>query len=332
MNSRHLLTPHPYFMHKFSKEFSIIQYVIKHSSKILLFAHTSPDADTVGSVLALKEYMNNLGKSVDVTCLDSLPSYLESITSVRFLHPDHLNLSSYEVFIACDSVERGFDRLMPKISPEQVTVLLDHHPDISIKGDVNIIDPSFSSVCEIIYDYFEFNKIKIAREVATFLMIGILGDTGNFQHANTTSRVLEIASDLMKKGASLSKITEIVFANKKMSTLKLWGKAFEKAKINPKNGMIITAITQNDLKELDASPEDIAQVASILTTVPGTKFALVLSERGDGIIKGSLRSEDYKDVDVSEIAHRFGGGGHKLASGFKIQGKIAETENGWKII
>ena len=78
--------------------------------------------------------------------------------------------------------------------------------------------------------------------------------------------------------------------------------------------------------------EDIAQVSGILNTVPGTKFAMILSEREDGIIKGSLRSEEYKGVDVSEIAHLFGGGGHKLASGFEVKGKIVETENGWEII
>jgi bifunctional oligoribonuclease and PAP phosphatase NrnA len=66
--------------------------------------------------------------------------------------------------------------------------------------------------------------------------------------------------------------------------------------------------------------------------VPGTKFSLVLSERDKGIIKGSLRSEEYKGVDVSQIAHLFGGGGHKLASGFEVKGKIIETPTGWEII
>jgi phosphoesterase RecJ-like protein len=143
---------------------------------------------------------------------------------------------------------------------------------------------------------------------------------------------MEIASDLLKKGASVSKIIKASFANKKLSTLKLWGRAFEKAKINPTNGLITTVLTLRDLEECNATTEDIGQVASILNTVPGTRFSLVLSEREDGIIKGSLRSEEYKGVNVSEIAHFFGGGGHKLASGFEIKGKIHETESGWEII
>jgi phosphoesterase RecJ-like protein len=143
---------------------------------------------------------------------------------------------------------------------------------------------------------------------------------------------MNIASDLMKKGAPISKIVDIVFANKKISTLKLWGRAFEKAKINPRNGMIATVLTEDDIKDCEASTEDIAQVASILNTVPGTKFSLILSQREGDNIKGSLRSEEYKGVDVSEIAHQFGGGGHKLASGFEVKGKIVETEEGWEIV
>ncbi|MDO8529152.1 MAG: DHHA1 domain-containing protein, partial [bacterium] len=209
---------------------------------------------------------------------------------------------------------------------------IDHHPDITLEGDVNILESSVSSVCEIIYSFFKFFNIKITKEIATFLMVGILGDTGSFQHSNTGAEVMNIASELMKKGASLFKIVEAIFANKKLSTLKLWGRAFEKAIINPKNNMIITVLTEEDIKECEASTEDIAQVASILNTVPGTKFSLILSQREGDLVKGSLRSEEYKGVDVSEIAHQFGGGGHKLASGFEVKGKIRETEDGWEIV
>lgn len=317
---------------KFNKEFNTLNYVIKESSNILLFAHSRPDGDTTGSVLALKEYCLSLGKNADIACFDPFPNYLDYIAKEKFLLPAELDFSRYNLIIACDSVERGFQNIKDKFSGNQIIALVDHHPDITIQGDINIIDAKFSSVCEIIYDFFNFNKITLTRRMAVLLMLGILGDTGTFQHSNTTPRVLEIASDLMKKGALISKLVENTFSNKNISTLKLWGKAFEKAKINQKNGMILSVLTKKDLEECNAGTEDIAQVAGILNTVPGTKFSLVLSERNDNIIKGSLRSEHYKGVDVSKIASRFGGGGHKLASGFEVQGKIKETENGWEII
>ncbi|MFA6383636.1 MAG: bifunctional oligoribonuclease/PAP phosphatase NrnA [Parcubacteria group bacterium] len=319
-------------MKKFAKEFNTLNYVIKESDKILLFAHSRPDGDAVGSNLALKEYIKNLGKAADVACYDPFPEYLRALTDEKFIHPDNLELEKYNLIIACDSVERGFQKLVTRFKDNQVIALLDHHPDIALKKDINVIDAGYSSVCEIVYDFLTFNKIEITRPMANLLMLGILGDTGSFQHSNTTPKVMEIASNLLKHGANISKIIETAYANKDISTLKLWGKAFEKAKINPENGMIISVLTQKDLDECRAGSEDIAQVASILNTVPGTKFSLILSERGDGIVKGSLRSEEYKGVDVSKIAAGFGGGGHKLASGFEIKGKIQETKEGWEII
>ncbi|MCX6765449.1 MAG: bifunctional oligoribonuclease/PAP phosphatase NrnA [Candidatus Moranbacteria bacterium] len=319
-------------MHKFAREFNALRYVIKKSNKILLVAHSGPDGDTVGSVLALKEYLKDKRKLADIACFDPLPPLLGSAFPSQFEYPDHLDLKSYETVIAADSVERGFDKIKNQLLPNQVIVLLDHHPDITLKGDINIIDSSYSSVCEIVYDYLEFTNEQISKNIAASLMLGILSDTGNFQHSNTTARVMEIASSLMRKGISLSKIIDAALANKKISTLKLWGRAFEKAKINPKNGMIITALTKEDIEGCNASTDDIAQLASILNTVPGTKFSLILSERESGVIKGSLRSEDYKGVDVSAIARHFGGGGHILASGFEVKGRIVETDKGWEII
>ena len=319
-------------MKDFAKEFNTLSYVIKNSKKILLFAHANPDGDTSGSVLAMKEYLVSLNKVVDIACLDPIPSFLEVLTEEKFEFPENLNFKSYDAVIGCDSVERGFQSALPELSENVVTVIIDHHPDINITADVVIIDPKSSSVCEILYEYFVSQNIAISKNMATYLMVGILGDTGNFQHSNTTSRVMEISADLLKKGASVSKIIKATFANKKLSTLKLWGRAFEKAKINPANGLITTVLTKADIEACNATTEDIGQVASILNTVPGTKFSLVLSQRDEGIIKGSLRSEEYKGINVSEIAHLFGGGGHKLASGFEIKGKIIETATGWEII
>ena len=280
----------------------------------------------------MSEYIKTLGKKADISCYDPFPEYLQPLLEETFLNPANLDLKKYNLIIATDSVERGFHKILDQVQDNQIVALIDHHPDITIKGDINIIDAKYSSVCEIIYDFFLFNKIGISRKMATPIMLGLMSDTGSFQHSNTTPKVMEIASQLMKKGVPLSKIVETTFANKNISTLKLWGKAFEKAKINPDNGMIVSALTQKDLEDCNASTEDIAQVSGILNTVPGTKFALILSERGNGIIKGSLRSEEYKGVDVSKIAAQFGGGGHKLASGFEIKGTIVETKDGWKVI
>jgi len=316
----------------FSQEFNTLNYVIKNSNRILLWAHTRPDGDTVGSVLAMQEYISSLGKKVSIGCFDRMPEYLDAIGgSEIFLTPEEINFSDYKLIIACDSADRGFHLVRDNFTDEQVVAILDHHPDIKTKSDIEIIDANYSSVCEIVYDFFIFNKINITTKIADFILTGILYDTGKFQHANTSAKVMELSSELVKRGAHLQKIVTLLFDSKNICTLKLWGRTFEKAKVNLTNGMIVSALTQKDIEECGANTEDISQLASILNTVPNTKFSLILYERADGVIKGSLRSEEYKGVDVSAIAAQFGGGGHRLASGFEVKGKIVETINGWMI-
>jgi len=314
---------------RYQKEFKSIQYIIEHSKNILLFAHSNPDPDSIGSVYALYLYLKSIGKKVTFSCLDPFPQYLTPLFSISFHHPDSLDLQSYDSVIACDSVERGYHTIHKLLTDTQATILLDHHDNLTLEGDVTIIDPSYSSTCELLYDFFSYSKIDLSRDIATAILLGILSDTGNLQHANTTTKVLNITSELLKKGASLQKISEVLSQNNKITTLKLWGKALEKAKFNGKTGMISTALTQKDMQECEATTDKVSQVAVILASVPDVKFALVLSQKEDTIIRGSLRALKYSNVDVSKIANMFGGGGHSLASGFEVRGTLQETQDGW---
>ncbi|MBI2439374.1 MAG: bifunctional oligoribonuclease/PAP phosphatase NrnA [Candidatus Moranbacteria bacterium] len=318
-------------MQHFDSEFNTLNYIIAQSKRVLLFAHSRPDPDTVGANLALFEYIKNCGKHVDIACFDAFPDNLRVLGEADFFHPDQLNLSSYDAVIACDSVDRGFEKIISKFSEKQVIVLIDHHPDITLASDLRIIDPLYSSSAELTYNFLVSVNAKITKSLATVLLMGILFDTGGFQHSNVSSQVMEIASALMKRGAPLAKISQVIFAKKNITALRLWGKAFDKARFNEKNGMLVTAITKKDALECGAAVEDIYQVASILSTVPDAKFSLVLSERDEDTLRASLRSTEEKQTDVSAIAHQFGGGGHRLASGFEIRGRLIETTTGWKV-
>lgn len=318
-------------MQVFDSEFHTLQYIILKSKRVLLFAHSRPDPDTVGANLALAEYIRGCGKYVDIACFDAFPDALKRMGEEIFLHPDQIDIASYDAVIACDSVDRGFHKIIHTLPENQVVVLIDHHPDISITGDVMMIDTGYSSSSELVYLFLSAVEAKITKSMATLLLMGILFDTGGFQHPNVSPQVMQIASDLMKKGAPLAKITETLFTKNNISALKLWGRAFEKARFNNENGMLVTAITEKDVAECQASVEDIYQVASILSTVPDAKFALVLSQQGEASVRASLRSMKHHNVDVSAIARSFGGGGHKLASGFELKGKLIETDTGFMV-
>ena len=320
-------------MSRFASEFRNLKYVIRKSERVLLFAHTRPDPDSVGANLALKEMLLNHGKQVDIACYDAYPPYVAPITGSNeiFLHPDSVEINRYDTIIAADSVDRGFHLFRDHISEDQITVIIDHHPDIEVQADIKILDIGASSASELVYDYLISAEETITPKIATVLLMGILFDTGNFQHPITKPRTMEIGSDLIRKGAQLKKIVETIFTNRNLSTLKVWGRALLKAKIIPENDMIVSALTEQDIKECEASVEEVNQAIPLLNSASNAKFAMLLVQKDSTTIRASLRSDEQGNIDVSHIAKQFGGGGHRMASGFEIKGKIIETELGWQI-
>lgn len=319
--------------YKFSREFNEIKSELEKARKILLVAHSRPDGDTIGSVFVLKEYLkNNLEKTAQVVCLDALPKYLENFLEGEvFANPAEIETGDFDLLIGCDAVGRSFEKIVKEKKNNQKVIVIDHHPTIElkkIKPDIVVSDEEASSVCEILYDFFDFHRVAINKKMASYLLTGILHDTAAFQHANTTVRVMEIAADLMRKGAPMNKIIQATRKDKKLETLKLWGRAMERAEINEKTGAIMSFITREDMEELGMEEDSVGRIAELLNTVSGTKFSLVLIEKEKNKVKGSLRSEWYKNVDVSEIAQKFRGGGHRLASGFEIAGKIVKGKKG----
>ncbi|MDO8529590.1 MAG: hypothetical protein Q7S18_02895, partial [bacterium] len=136
-------------MQAFAKEFNTLHYIINKSNSILLFAHNGPDGDTIGANLALKEYIESLGKRADIACFDPFPAYLENLLKSRFDFPEKLDLALYDAIIACDSVERGFDKIFPKLSKNHASVHSDQPPDMPLAGDVNTLESAVATVCEI---------------------------------------------------------------------------------------------------------------------------------------------------------------------------------------
>lgn len=324
---------YPQDMQDFTSQFRNLRYVIRNANRILLFAHTRPDADTVGANIALWTYIRSLGKEADIACHDPFPAFGHKLfPKAEFIHPDQTEYASYDAVIASDSVNRGFDQARDRFGSGTVTVLIDHHPIEDPKGDIVIIDPSVSSAAEIVYAFLKSEGDKITKDTATALLLGILGDTGNLQHSSTSTETFAAAADLIQSGARLSKITASVFSDNKIVTLQLWGKALSKARINPTNGMIYAAITESDIRELgDPSTEDLYIASELLNHVPDAKFSLLFYQIDGNLVRGSLRTEPHKGVDVSSIAKSLGGGGHKYASGFEIPGRIFESERGWEI-
>lgn len=197
-------------------------------------------------------------------------------------------------------------------------------------GTVNVWDKEMAANCELVYFMLQEWEAEIDKVIAMNLLTGIFTDTGGFRHDNVRAETFNVSAELLRKGAKLDLISRFTFSNKELPQLRAWAKALENAKFDPEREIVYTIITPEDLAEVGANESHLDGVVELLNTIPKARYSMLLKQRGDEI-KGSLRSEAYKGVDVSKIARAFGGGGHKLAAGFKFKGKIDKTGDGWRI-
>lgn len=310
----------------------------KDFKKALFVVHPSPDADALGSAFALEKFLQNYFSNCQITIFspDEASQNLQKLFPItRITHQISSDLKKFDSLFFLDRgdvfYKLGFDK---KIKTEQFSgniINIDHHPHTFIPEVLNLIDIQASATCEIIFRLFDFFNFNIDNQTAQYLLNGIYADTGGFRHNNTSPACLEISARLLKKGASIMKSNREIFAQKSLGTLKLWAIALERARINPKTGMVVSFITKEDLKNCGVQESQISSISEILNTISESRFSLVLSEKESGKIKASLRSEEYKGVDVSAIARQFKGGGHKLASGFEIQGRLTQIGDSWII-
>lgn len=309
---------------KFTNLFTELNRLINENDNILIITHKNPDGDGLGSMLALYWTLVKQSKTVQMGCIDEVPTNLSFLPGNELIIQD-FNCYNYNTIITVDA-GNNISRIGVPEDLLENTINIDHHSNDSASfGKLNIIDLNRASTSEMILDLLTFLDYPINKDIATCLLTGIFTDTNGFQNANISHTVLESAARLMLKGARLDKIAFHSFQNKSISTLKIWGRALARIQKDTKNGMVTSIITKTDLEECGATIEDLTGLSSIINTVSDSKFAILLTEYDINKVKASLRSEEYKGVDVSEIARGFQGGGHKLASGFEIQANVNET-------
>lgn len=306
--------------------------LLETASTILLTTHERTDGDDLGSALALAHHLNLAGKKVAVVVKGGVPKQLQYLPMSELVSETLPDWKFDALLISGCSVR---DRVKHEeiLKLDIPTVNLDHHPDNKMYGDVNVVDHTKSSVAELTYDLFKFAEWDITHEIALCLLTGIVTDTGIFMHSNTQASTLAAAADLMTKGARVSTVTKHTYEGKDLASLKAWSKALGNAHYDSEKQMIYSIITADELEALGNPPLSAFEgIVETLNKVPEAKFAMFLKQDND-VIKGSLRSEEYKGVDVQEIAQSLGGGGHKLAAGFSLLGTLGRDSRGkWEVV
>lgn len=303
---------------------------IRESEDILILSHKNPDGDALGSSLGLALALQNVGKKASSFSVNEIPEVFEFLPGLSIFRQE-IEFINYDLIILLDCAvfaRTGIENIYKLIASFDKLAIIDHHPRTEMDNFENVclwIDEKKSSTSVMVYELLRSMKIEINKDVATCLLTGIFTDTGGFQHNNTDEGSLTAAAQLMKKGPRIDKIAKNIFQSKNVPAIKLWGKALGRIETNPSTGMAVSYVSRADIEEAGAKQEDLAGLVSLINTVSDAKFSLLLTEYDDKKIKGSLRSEEYNGVDVSKIAQSLGGGGHKLASGFEVEGDLKKN-------
>jgi len=206
---------------------------------------------------------------------------------------------------------------------------IDHHASNGHFGDYNWLDFSVAATTQMLTPLIfqldaESDEMLVDEDVATLLLVGIVTDTGSFQHSNTSPEAFEVAADLLEKGARQQEIIKNIFKTKSLETLKLWGRVLSKISYLPESKLVYSTVTLEDIADTGATMDDTGGIIDeLMSNAPDAEVVMLLKEKEPGFIGGSLRAPG-KLADVSEIAGMIGGGGHKKAAGFRIRDKSFE--------
>lgn len=320
----------------FKKTYVQIIETIQQAKHVLIVSHRKPDGDTIGAGLALRHYCRNLDKAVTNFCLDPVAEYLHFLPEATALGPHHGIWSSPNVDVvmvvdAGDLHYAGVADLIPKLPGRYRLVNIDHHVTNPGYGHINLVDSTTSSTCEIVYHLLDSVR-AIDHTIATCLLTGLITDTGNLTNLATTASAVEVASRLVAKGANLSLISKHALQYRPFNTLRLWGRALERLHEDPKTGMVVTALSLQDIHDCNADDEAVSGISNFLNGLDqaATKAILVLTQTAPDVIKGSLRTTNPL-LDVTEFAKLYGGGGHKKAAGFTLAGNLEIILNDYVI-
>lgn len=310
------------------------QAFLERQERILLTTHENPDGDGTGAMLGLAHYLRALGKQVRIVVSPGLPGF------VRFLDPEgwveafepqgaHRELASWPgAWVLVDASEP--QRMGPLLSQFQATaavkVCLDHHLKEAPQGfDQEFTDASASASAELVYDLVRERMPRpLPRAMAEALYAGVVDDTGNFRFSNATAKVHRLAADLIEQGVAPARIYQNLYHQGRPEKLRILGRAAAGMALLDGGRYARLSLTRADFAACGADHDDLEGLVNRPLELAGVEVACLLHELGDGRIKASLRSRERADVNA--VCKRFGGGGHRLASGAKLDGPMASAQ------
>lgn len=303
---------------------------VKQSRNVVLFTHTHPDGDALGSLLGLAEILESLGKKVfcfmeePVSHLyDFLPG--QQRTSIKFEeYSDFIETAGDDILaiaLDCGDVDRlgQWHREFVKISP---FIVIDHHQSHKNFGDMRWVEAQRSSTGEMVYELATILGADLSFDSAYNLYVAICTDTGSFRYECTGPRTLHIAAELLERGVKPAEIGSHLYDNYSKERLKLMEMVLSTISMQRSGTIAFMHVSEKMLEESGASLQDVEGFIDFPRSVRSVKVAVLIKEASKDMVSVSLRAKG--ECDVAEVAKRFNGGGHRNAAGFRCYGKKIE--------
>jgi phosphoesterase RecJ-like protein len=308
-------------------ELAEVADAIRSHDRFLITTHENPDGDALGSLLATKLAFDQLGKDTVMVLFGDAPLPGEyafmPLDDLRRRWPDDV---AERVLVAVDCANESRIADPEVLGRVPLSINIDHHHDNTRFGQLNLIVADASSTGEVLRDVFRELGVELAPDIAEPLYIALVTDTGRFQYTNTTPKALRLAAELVEAGADVHRVFQGVYESVQFAKLKLLARALERAQVYEGGRIVVSYLLRTDFTEVGAAEPYSEGVIDYLRAVEGADMAVLIREppREDGPTRRVSLRASVDELDVSAIARKSNGGGHRQAAGFSSEATIEE--------
>ena len=297
---------------------------LRSAKRVLTICHENPEADALGSALAVAMLVEAHGGVATPVCADPMPPMYKFLAGMERFRREPDPALDYDLIVVADCGE--LERIGPVLEThralfERVPVLdIDHHISNPRFGEIDWVDPKSSATCEMVTLLALRLGVPLTAGngiLATALAAGVVMDTGNFQHSNTTPRTLVVAAALREAGAPLSELARRLYRSKPNSQLVLFGRVLSRMESDMDGRLVWSTLELADLAAVGAGPEQSEGLVDMLAQSE-TAEAAILFKEANGEMRVSVRTREG-GVDATQLTGVFGGGGHARAAGATIK-------------
>lgn len=303
---------------------------IHGASNIVLLTHSHPDGDALGSLFALADILDTLGKKVFCFLEEPVSHHYDFLPDTE---KANTNLDDFRKFVSeaggdilMVGLDCGDDDRLGKSKTEflqiEPFVVIDHHRSHRAFGTISWVDPCRSSTGEMIYELAQALNVPISYNCAYNLYVAICTDSGSFRYECTTPRTMHIAADLLDKGVRPEEVGSHLYDKYTVERLKLMEMVLATITLYAQDSIAFMHVSQKMLKKSGAAIQDVEGFVDLPRSLYSVKVAVLLKETSNGVVAVSMRAKGQ--CDVAAVAKGFDGGGHRNAAGFRCQGKTIE--------